>query len=227
MGNTFVLLWRILNLKKCSWYALHWKWEKGRPTLTTIEPHHTDLTSTTQEKDNAPPTVITRSKINNANHILGIYLSPDGDFSTQLQILKKKADTYAHSLRSPRLTPQDIQTFHRTTYGPSMRYVLPALALDKEELTSVQAKALASMLNELGHSSTLPTEIRHGPVEMGGLALLDLCTEIGIFQLKYLHDSVFSDSELDPSPAGSDSPAPPQPTQQIERTPGRPLTLPT
>ncbi len=24
-----------LNLKKCSWYVLHWKWEKGRPTLTT------------------------------------------------------------------------------------------------------------------------------------------------------------------------------------------------
>jgi hypothetical protein len=62
--------------------------------------------------------------------ILGIYCSPDGDFSTQLQILKKKADSYAHCLRSPQLTPQDIHTFHRTMYGPSMRYVLPALAID-------------------------------------------------------------------------------------------------
>jgi hypothetical protein len=157
--------------------------------------HHTDLTLTTQGQENITPIVIKRNEINKANCILGIHLSPDGDFSTQLKILKKKADTYAHSLRSPRLTPQDIHTFHRTTYGPSMRYVLPALAIDEEELNSVQAKVLASMLNKLGHSSTLPTEIRHGPVEMGGLALLDLRTEIGISQLKYLRDSVFSDNE--------------------------------
>jgi hypothetical protein len=142
-----------LNLQKCSWYALHWKWEKGRPTLTTIAPHHKDLTLTTQGQDNAPPTTIRRCEINKATRILGLYLSPDGDFSTQLQILKKKADTYAHCLRSPRLTPQDIHTFHRTTYGPSMRYVLPALAIDEEELSTEQAKVLASMLNKIQHSA--------------------------------------------------------------------------
>jgi hypothetical protein len=76
-----------------------------------------------------------------------------------------------------------------------MRYVLPALAIDEEELSTVQAKVLASMLNKIGLSSTLPTDIRHGPLEMGGLALIDLRTELGISQLKYLRDSIFSDSE--------------------------------
>ena len=93
------------------------------------------------------------------------------------------------------LTPQDIHTFHRATYGPSMRCVLPALTIDEEELSTVQAKVFASMVNKLGHYSTLPTEIFHGPLEMGGLALLDLRTEIGISQMKYLRDSIFSDSE--------------------------------
>ncbi len=185
-----------LNLKKCSWYALHWTWAKnGRPTLSKIEPHHNDLTLTTQGQDEKPLTTITRCDTDTATRIVGVYLSPDGDFSTQLKILKKKADTFAHRLRSPRLTPQDILTFHRTTYGPSMRYVLPSLAVDKEELNTVQAKILSAMLNKLGHTSKLSTEIRHGPIEMGGLALIDLRTELGISQLKYLRDSIFSDSE--------------------------------
>jgi hypothetical protein len=76
-----------------------------------------------------------------------------------------------------------------------MRYVLPALAVDEEELNTVQAKILSAMLNKLGHTSTLSQEIRHGPVEMGGLALLDLRTELGISQLKYLCDAIYSDSE--------------------------------
>ena len=37
--------------------------------------------------------------------------------------------------------------------------------------------------------------IRHGPMEMGGLDLLDLRTEVGIAQLKYFRDSVFTESE--------------------------------
>ncbi len=174
---------------------LHWTWAKnGRPTLSKIEPHHKDLTLTTQGQDEKPPTTITRCDTDTATRILGVYLSPDGDFSTQLKILKKKADTFAHRLRLPRLTPQDILTFHRTTYGPSMRYVLPSLAVDEEELNTVQVKILSAMLNKLGHTSKLSTEIRHGPIEMGGLALIDLRTELGISQLKYLRDSIFSDS---------------------------------
>ena len=76
-----------------------------------------------------------------------------------------------------------------------MRYVLPSLAVDEEELNTVQAKILSAMLNKLGHTSKLPTEIHHGPIEMGGLALIDLRTELGISQLKYLLDSIFSNSE--------------------------------
>ncbi len=48
------------------------------------------------------------------------------------------------------------------------------------------------MLQKLGYSSTLPTAIRHGPLELGGLALLDLQTEMGISTIKYMRDSIYS-----------------------------------
>jgi hypothetical protein len=174
---------------------MYWTWINGRPTMQSPDPTDHKLALKTQGNTDHPPTPITRTTTNKATRILGVCLSPDGDFTTQLQVLKKKADDYAHRLRSPRLTPQDVHTFHRTTYGPSMGYVLPAISVDEEELGAVQTNILAAILNKLGHSSKTPTAIRHGPLEMGGLALIDLRTEVGIYQIQYMRNAVYSDTE--------------------------------
>jgi hypothetical protein len=46
-----------------------------------------------------------------------------------------------------------------------MKYVLPALAVDEEELSTIQSKILSAIINKLGHNSKLLTEIRRGPIE--------------------------------------------------------------
>ena len=51
------------------------------------------------------------------------------------------------------------------------------------------------MLQKLGYSSKLPTEIRYGPEELGGLGLFDLQTELGISTLNYMSDAIFSHTE--------------------------------
>lgn len=184
-----------LNLKKCSWYIMHWDWKKGRPHMQRITEGDPTLSMTTQGENNSQS--IKRLELSTASRILGVYLSPNGDFSEQLQVLKSKADTFAIRLRSPRLHPQDILTFHSTMYAPAMRYVLPALAVDEEEeLSKIQATILPAMLNKLGFSCTTPTAIRHGPKEMGGIDLIDLRTEMGISQLKLFRDSVYSGNEV-------------------------------
>jgi hypothetical protein len=77
-----------------------------------------------------------------------------------------------------------------------MLYSLPAVAIDEEAFAPVvQSKILASILNGIGVSRTIPTAIRHGPVSMGGLDLMDLCTEAGIASVNLFRDSIFSSSE--------------------------------
>ena len=147
---------------------MHWDWKLGRPLLCPVSPVDPPLTLTTQgEHTNATP--IRRLPLSKASRILGVHLSPDGDFPSKWIVLKEKADTFAIRLRSPKLTPTDIQTFHQTMYALAMRYFLPSLAVDKEELAPIQSKVLASMLQKLGYSSKIPVAIRHGPIELGGL----------------------------------------------------------
>ena len=173
-----------LNLKKCSWHVLYWDWKHGRPVARPITPEDQSLELTTQGNTEIEHQ-IKRLSLDKSSRIIGVHhLSPDGNFSDQIHILKDKADQFAIRLQSPKLTPRDIMTFHKTTYAPSMRYVLPTLVLDEEELAPVQSQILASILQKLGYSSKLPTSIRHGPVELGGLNLIDLRTELGISTIK-------------------------------------------
>ena len=76
-----------------------------------------------------------------------------------------------------------------------MRYSLAALAVNEEALSGVQSRVLQSMLQKMHFPSKIPTSIRHGPVEMGGLGLYDLRTEAGLEALKFFRNSIYSESE--------------------------------
>lgn len=74
-------------------------------------------------------------------------------------------------------------------------HLAAAMTVDEEELHCIQTSILPTMLpQKLGINRNLPTAIRHGPVEMGGMALTDLRTEMGIEIIKYLRNALFSKS---------------------------------
>ncbi|KAI2490404.1 hypothetical protein MHU86_24160 [Fragilaria crotonensis] len=78
-----------------------------------------------------------------------------------------------------------------------MRYSLPAIAVDEEELAQVQTKIIPTIVQELGLSSSkLPVAVRHGPISMGGLGLMDLRTEGGIEMVKYFRHEVYGNTEV-------------------------------
>ena len=110
-------------------------------------------------------------------------------------MLKAKADTFARRLRSPRLTELDIAIFHRSIYVPSMRYSLAAVATNEKELSKIQSQISRAILQRLHIRSTIPTALRYGPIELGGLGLYDLRTEMGVETLKFLRNALYSDSE--------------------------------
>ena len=184
-----------LNLQKCSYHVTKWEWNKqGRPVVRSQKPDDPIVCVTSMQTGEVE--AISYQPYDKAARILGVYLSPEGDFSQQIMVMKKKADTYAARLNSPRLTAQDADTFMRTTYNPAMGYVLPSLAIDEESLNQVQLKILATLLQKLGFSSKTPVPLRHGPIDMGGLGLTDLRTEMGVAQLKLLRNAIFNKSEV-------------------------------
>jgi hypothetical protein len=183
-----------LNLKKCSWYVMYWDWRNGRPVLRPHQAADPEVQLRQGNSDDTTP--IQRQSLTTASRVLGVHQTPMGDFSVHIQSMKTKADTYAGYLKSPRLTPSDIRVFHNTIYGPAMRYSLPAIAVDEEELEHVQTKIIPTILQRIGFSSKTPTAVRHGPRSMGGIGLIDLRTEGGIEMIKFFRHAVYSDSQV-------------------------------
>ena len=182
-----------LNLKKCSWYILRWEWKQGRPVIRPIVP--TDPVVQLKQGCSDETTQIRRSQLDESQRMLGVILNPNGDFGDHTKFLKSKADSFAHRLLSPRLSSEDVRIFHRSTYIPSMRYGLSAIALDEELLGQVQSKVVQSILKKWNVQSTIPTAIKHGPAEYGGLDIFDLRTEAGMEAINFLRDSVYTGSE--------------------------------
>ena len=69
------------------------------------------------------------------------------------------------------------------------------MATDEENLAPVQTLMITTALQKLGASKTTPTAIRHGPLELGGLNIIDLRTELGISNLQFLRNAIYAGSE--------------------------------
>ena len=129
-----------LNLKKCSWYVLYWEWVDGRPRLHPLQPTDPSINLTQGSQPTSHP--IAGTSPDQVIRTLGIFMSPTGDFSKHLIVMKTKADAYASRLQSPKLTVNDIRVFHRSIYTPAMKYTLPAVAVDEECLPRSNQRSL-------------------------------------------------------------------------------------
>ena len=77
-----------------------------------------------------------------------------------------------------------------------MWYSLAALAVNEQALSTIQSKIMKSPLQKMGYSSTIPTSIRHGPKELGGLGLYNIRTEAGLEAINFFRNSVYENSEM-------------------------------
>lgn len=181
-----------LNLKKCSWCLTYWEWRQGRPVLRSRAPNDPSITLHTSTERGA---TIRHTTPSESNRILGVYLNPVGDFTHQIQILRDKSDRMPNQIRSSRISATNMSIFLRTMYSPSMLYALPAIAADEENFAQVQSSMMQVAMQKLGASRATPAAIRHGPTELGGLNLLDMRTELGICQLRFFRQAIYSNSE--------------------------------
>ena len=101
----------------------------------------------------------------------------------------------ASRIKSSRLSSENTNTFLRTMYAPSMMDSLPAVSADEENFSAVQLSMIAVALQKMGASKSTPTAIRHGPMELGGLNIIDLRTELGISTIKFMRTAIYTGSE--------------------------------
>jgi hypothetical protein len=116
-----------LNLEKCFWFLLAWRWDKGIAKLhtSTTAPGILSMTSELSPEQ----TEIKRIAPTESYRTLGVHLAPNGSNKGAISILKEAALVYCSRITSSRLTRKEALVSYIQYLLPKLRYQPPLLTL--------------------------------------------------------------------------------------------------
>lgn len=119
-------------------------------------------------------------------------MAPDGNNSEHIHSLRNKAQHWANNISHMGNNTEEIWTALHRTIPFRIRYSLPAVTLQEKECCYIMAPIHKEGLPRAGIPSTIPSALRHGPTDRGGLGLLDLYTYQGTSQVASLVSNVWA-----------------------------------
>lgn len=172
-----------LNLAKCFWFLLAWDWNQCRAKLhsSSMPPRDLEMTS---EGDTDTTTSIKRIQAADSYRTLGVFISPSGNNTGAIKVLKDTASTYCSLLSGSKLFRQEALTSYLQYFLPKIRYQPPLLSLTKHECDKLMSPVYMSLLPKLHVNRNTARAIIHGPEDLGGLNLPNLYVIQGIDKLK-------------------------------------------
>jgi hypothetical protein len=180
-----------LELSKCSYYILYWKWVKGLPELTPNSEFPLNSTIHLTSGTNKTPTAILQREFNAPHKTLGVWMTPTGDETAQTAALRKDANQVATLIATSSLSRTEALLAYQACWLPSVTYSMSTTTLSTSDLRSIQSQVTSSFLQKLGFNKHFPRSVAFGPYEMGGLALRDLAVEQGISQIMSIMEHVY------------------------------------
>jgi hypothetical protein len=170
----------ILSPSKCWWYLVTFKYIAGQWKALSPQGHFhlwiKDERNRRVHLDQIDPSVGT--------NMLGVHLAPDGNTRDHVDTLRRKAESWAHNIRSSRANKEEIWTAIHRTIPFSLCYSLPAVTLTKQECRHIMAPITRTGLPLAGIVATIPTAFRVGPLDMGGLGIIDPYIHMGVSHLE-------------------------------------------
>lgn len=184
-----------LELKKCFYYLVYWKWDDGIPYMSTGEDFSDTSINLTYGGDNEQKQ-IERKETDESHRTLGVMVTPNGDFGAQHTKQKRFDHDYGHRLQASNLSPELSRLSHSMQYLAAMTYALPVTTFSKKDLTQQQKYGIRAVLNKLGVSSKFPRAVAYGPTKLGGMNLKNLETEQGVLQVMSYIDGVYKNNNV-------------------------------
>ena len=174
----------LLELQKCSYHVMSWKFTiHGAPVLATCSHEHRQLevtnpvTGQNQSLTYLPP--------HTAHKTLGHYKEPAGTQTEQYRQLHNKSNDITHFLWSSPVSRAETLMFYNACYLPSICYPLTCSHFTRQQLDTIQRRAMAIIIARSGYNRNTKKAVLYGPIEFGGARFHHLYDKQGIQQVEY------------------------------------------
>lgn len=151
---------------KCHCHKIAFEYKKRKWTYVKAHPDTPDLyvqetlSKRTPIKELGPST---------AAETLGIWLAPDGNNKTAVEVMTLTSRQWADRVRAGFLTPNEAWTSFSTTISKKLEYPLLALALTKKECHAIERPMVKQLLASSRVSNSFPRAVFNGPMSLNGL----------------------------------------------------------
>jgi hypothetical protein len=166
----------ILAPSKCWWYLVTFEYIAGKWKARTPAQQDFQLWIKDESKKSVS---LQKIEPNIGMKMLGVKLAPDGNTKDHVEMLREKAISWARSMQQSSANPEEVWTALHRTIPFAIGYSLPAVSLTKDQCRYIMAPVIQTGLSLTGIASTIPAEIRHGPILQGGLGIMDPYIHMG------------------------------------------------
>ena len=181
------LLWSTggaLNIGKCSWNLISWRWKNGRASLATSSQARAELRLTAGASSRRE--TVPRLQPYETYRTLGVFINGKGCMRQPRKILRGKSAEFAGRIAASSINAVSAYFANSLYYSPKIGYSLPVTTLSFKDCGYIQAPTLMAILPKLKINRNTARAIIHGPHKYGGLQMAHAYAEQGHGQLRLL-----------------------------------------
>ena len=169
---------------KCWVYPIDYRFDdKGEPSYKRREEFTHNFSVLDHNEVRQP---MQTENFDTGKETLGVFLAPDGNTTTAVKELVKKAEKWRDNIKVGHISRDLAWQAVETTIIKTLEYPLPALLLSEKDCKKIMAPVLEGALSKTSISKSFPIPIRHASRQDGGLNLPDLFVSQGAMKIQKL-----------------------------------------
>lgn len=187
-----------LELTKCFYYILTWKFDKkGNPIPTTIpEQRLVANPISIPDSDRNTEVLIQQKEISEAHKTLGCYKCIIRNEEAEILYLTTRSNALANMIKNYGLTKKQATLAYNLVYISSLKYGLPSTTLSYQQITNIHRYAVDKFISAMGIDHSTHRALIYGPSEYGGFGVRHLYTEMMGMKLETVISHIRSESQL-------------------------------
>ena len=156
-----------LELSKCFWVPITWKWKKGHPSCQKQSDRSTELWL--RESETGERIKIPRVLYSDAEKRLGVRSSCDGLWNAEFNYWMEFSKIFGLRVRRAGLGRMAGFIAYHSMWISKFRYSAPVIGFNNSQLQKIQKSVVNSCLSAAGYCNRMPRAVVYGTDQYGGM----------------------------------------------------------
>ena len=183
-----------LELSKCFWVLISWKWKRGIPTMKLIQDSDAEMKITQSGTGNQVQ--ISRKEVNEAPKVLGCHMSADGKWTEEFARWRLASHDFGHKVRKAKFDRISGAKIHPIMWIPKFRYIAPIVGFNKDQCDEIDKPIMRQCLPAMGLNRNFPRFVIFGSHQYSGLHLESAYTVKTYEKIRFLIKNVRKNTRL-------------------------------